>query len=57
MPYPKSKTLKKNDHPLKALNAKQIEQLDERVKQLGKDNQEEQTNINKSASNTVTNDA
>ena len=36
---------------------KQIEQLDERVKQLGKDNQEEQTNINKSASNTMTNDA
>ena len=38
-------------------NLKQIEQLDERVKQLGKDNLEEQININKSASNTVTNDA
>ena len=36
---------------------KQFEQLDERVKQLGKDDQEKQTNIVKSASNTVTTDA
>ena len=36
---------------------KQFEQLDERVKQLGEDDQEKQTNIVKSASNTVTNDA